>query len=278
MDIVAITICVNYSDILQHTLIQNAKFFKHWYIVSSPEDDKTALLVSTRKKEYPNLTLLLFTGFYQKGASFDKGSALKFGQTHVYKKHANENNAILILDADIYINDHFQEKIPKQIQINTLYGPKERLDYWKLDDFRHNKYPHIYTHSKEFVGFFQLYSQEPKRFYESWNDCGECDLVFRDLFENKKYLDISVRHLGNDGVHWKGRDYEYGNFNYKGDIFDKNPKFDEKCDRENCYYKKHTSNTNNGGKYCCSSCKHNKQIKHGDMCERRLYSITAITS
>jgi len=48
MDIIAITVSVNYSDILKHMIDQNSKFFKVWYIVTSPEDKETVRLIEEK--------------------------------------------------------------------------------------------------------------------------------------------------------------------------------------------------------------------------------------
>jgi hypothetical protein len=45
MDITGITVCVDYSDIIEHMLCQNAKFLKTWYIVTSPADSETIQLL-----------------------------------------------------------------------------------------------------------------------------------------------------------------------------------------------------------------------------------------
>ena len=38
MHIIAITVSVNYDDILKYIIKQNAQFFKEWVIVTSPDD------------------------------------------------------------------------------------------------------------------------------------------------------------------------------------------------------------------------------------------------
>jgi hypothetical protein len=42
-----------------------------------------------------------------------------------------------------------------------------------------------------------------------------------------------------------------------------------KCLKEGCIYKKHTHISNNGGKYCCKSCR--DEIGHGLFCEKLIY-------
>ena len=96
MDIIAISVCVNYSDILKHMLDQNSKFFKVWYIITSPKDTDTIRLIE--EKNISNIQLLLYTDFY-KNAKFNKGGAIKFAQEYINIYHKSAN--ILILDSDI---------------------------------------------------------------------------------------------------------------------------------------------------------------------------------
>ena len=108
MGVIAITICVNYDDILKNMLEQNSKFFDVWYIVTSAQDKNTQQLII--KASLKNVRMLLFDGFY-KGAKFNKGGAICFAQTYIEKNHTNP--VILILDADIYLPNDFLKKMPK---------------------------------------------------------------------------------------------------------------------------------------------------------------------
>ena len=49
MDIIAITISVNYSDILEHMLEQNSKILHKWFIVTTTADTKTITLLEKYK-------------------------------------------------------------------------------------------------------------------------------------------------------------------------------------------------------------------------------------
>ena len=199
MGIIAITICVNYDDILKHMLNQNDKFLDMWYIVTSAEDkDTQKLIINSGLK---NIKLLFFNDFY-KEAVFNKGGAIRFAQTYIEKNHTNP--VILILDADIYLPNDFLKKLPKKFEKNTLYGPIERLDYWTLEDFKSFKNPHVNKHGNDFIGCFQLYKQNSFK-YDKSNNCAECDNVFRGKFNNKINLDLSIRHLGKREVNWDGR-------------------------------------------------------------------------
>lgn len=205
MDIIAISICVNFADILKHVLYQNHSFFKLWYIVTSPEDVETIELI--KSKQLPNVELLIYNDFFL-NATFNKGGALQFAQDYIDVKNNDKLHTILVLDSDIYLPDNFLDKIPVNIQDNTLYGVRERYDFWYLNDFLHNVNGRYHDGSRKFTGFFQLYKQNSGYKYKNSNDCRDCDNNFRDLFQNKVELDLSVKHLGRHAVNWYGRKWE----------------------------------------------------------------------
>ena len=199
-EIVAITVAVNYADILKHVLNQNSTFFKKWVIVTSPDDVQTMSLINNSNKA--NIQLLIYNDFYIKGSMFNKGGALRFAQEHVYHNYKNEN--VLILDADILLPINFLKKLPLRVENNTLYGVSERLDYWSVDDFNNDINPHLHSGSKQFVGFFQLYKQSAAYKYERSVNCSKCDDKFRNMFKKKILLDLSVKHLGRPRGNWDG--------------------------------------------------------------------------
>ena len=59
--------------------------------------------------------------------------------------------------------------------------------------------------SNKFVGFFQLYKQSSIHTYKDSVNCGKCDDDFRNLFNIRYTLKLSVKHLGKEGVNWNGR-------------------------------------------------------------------------
>ena len=182
-DIVAITVAVNYADILKHVLNQNSTFFKKWIIVTSPNDVQTISLIKNSGNQ--NIQMLIFNYFHIKGCKFNKGGAVKYAQEYVYNNYKDTN--ILILDADILLPSDFLTKLPASLENNSLYGASERLDYWSVDDFNNGTNPHIHPGSKKFIGFFQLYKQNAAFKYERSINCSKCDDKFRDMFK-KKYF------------------------------------------------------------------------------------------
>jgi len=206
-EIICITVCVNYSDILKHVIDQNLKFFKKWYIVSSTDDTETHDLV--KKMNSSNLCLLIYNDFYKNNSKFNKGGAVKFAQTYVSNHHSEEEVNILILDSDIFLPDDFISTIPEKLEDDTLYGTEERLDYWTLSDYNKNENPHVHRWGSRQVGFFQLYKQCSYTYEDSYN-CSTCDMLFKNKFNTKINLkNLSVKHLGKEGVNWDGRVWDF---------------------------------------------------------------------
>ena len=202
MNIIAISICVNYSDILYYNIEQNSKFFKHQYIITSPEDVKTINLV--QEKNLNNVEILIYNNFYNNNCRFNFGGSRLFAQNYI-DLHYNDAN-ILFIDSDIYLPDNFLDKLPNVLKNDTLYGTSERLYYWSLTDYNNNINPHYYGYGNKFAGFFQLFKQSKYKYNDSHN-CSECDITFRNLFRKRIHLDLSVKHLGQEGVNWNGRDF-----------------------------------------------------------------------
>ena len=200
MDIIAITISVNYSDILQHILNQNLKFLKKWIIVTTTSDTKTIKLLEDYKDI---LDILIYDNFYTNNYKFNKGGAIKFAQDYVDLNYTDSN--ILLIDSDIYLPDNFTEYLPETLNPNTLYGVSGRYDFWSLHDFIKNINPHEYKHGNNFVGFFQLYKQNSIYKYKDSYNCAICDEIFKELFKKKIHLSMFVKHLGKDEVNWNGR-------------------------------------------------------------------------
>lgn len=202
MDIIAITICVNFDDILFHTMDQNAKIVKEWYIVTSPNDYDTINLIEMKK--LPNIKVLFYDKFFVK-AKFNKGGAVRYAQQYVHQLYPDGN--ILLLDADVMLPDTLIEHLPSVLEPDVLYGVTERIDFNTLDDFLTRTNGSVCFYGGALVGFFQLYKGSDKYLYIDSDSCCICDNDFRDSFPRKQLIQQSIPHLGVSGVNWEGRDY-----------------------------------------------------------------------
>jgi len=212
--LIAITVSTNFSDILEITLKQNLKFFDHWYIITQKNDKNTINLIQNIDK----ITILYFdfktnnsSDFKTNYSSFNKGGAINYGQKIIYEQY--NKSKILILDTDIYLPYNFDKIIEKEsFQINTLYGSLIRLDFERLSDFYKIENFGYYENSDKFCGYFQLYyfdrtiPNNINYYYGQSYHCGDCDNLFKKLFQNFKTLEINVYHLGKANIHWLGRE------------------------------------------------------------------------
>jgi len=202
MDIIGITVCVNFDDIFAHTIDQNAKLLKEWFIVTDPSDSATLFLI--KERNHPNIKVLLYDKF-RINAKFNKGGAVRFAQEHVHGLYEGGN--ILLLDADVVLPDTIMSRLPSKLEPATLYGVTERLDYHTLEEFLTRQNGKKCWYGGAFVGFFQLYLGSNKYLYKDSDSCCTCDNEFRDSFSNRSSINLSIAHLGIPQVNWEGRDY-----------------------------------------------------------------------
>jgi hypothetical protein len=202
MDIIGITVCVNFDDIFANTIDQNAKLLKEWFVVTDPEDSATLALIKGRN--LPNIKVLFYDKF-RVNAKFNKGGAVRFAQEHVHGLYEGAN--VLLLDADVVLPDDFMSYLPAKLEQHTLYGVTGRIDYHTLEDFLSRQNGNICYYGGAFVGFFQLYVGSNKYLYKDSDSCCTCDNDFRDSFSNRVHVHFSMAHLGIPQVNWEGRDY-----------------------------------------------------------------------
>lgn len=202
-DIYSITVSTRYSDLLKIIIHNNAKFFKKWYIITHPEDSATINVV--KEANLPNIELLFFD-FYE-GAKFNKGGAINYCQKYMVSQ-VGLGKTVLLLDSDIYLPDNFLDVINSiNFRDNILYGQNKRYDFSKMSDFilKKGSTRNPYYSAHKYEGFFQLFIQTEEAYYKSSFDCSKCDLEFHKWFSNKIPLPLTVYHLGQSGINWKGR-------------------------------------------------------------------------
>lgn len=207
----AVTVCVDYGDILTVTLPVNAPHFRRWMIVTSPDDTETIAFVR-RMASLGNLMLHITDEFTRDGAVFNKGRALNTGLDLL-----NPEGWFVILDADIVLPECINWP---ELQIGNLYCPRRRMlrnpRRFTWDMPWHGLPPGPEQTNGEHAGYFQLANatdpvlQAWPRYPINWRHAGGCDSFYHMKWkhENKKWLDFEVLHLGQDGVNWCGRSTE----------------------------------------------------------------------
>ena len=244
MNVIGITVCVNYGGLLKIALEINSSILKHIYVITK-EDDLETIEVC---KKYDNVEVLYhdfkvgmgWFDVHQKrfengqmnqppdsrkeywpkflenanSKAFNKGSALRIGQERGVKDFPNAFQ--LILDCDIVLS----EGLPiadDDLESDVLYTPSSRKDFLSLKDFKSMERFSFYGTPKSGWGFFQLYkpsSENARVFYDEWHSAAQNDVWFRDDIINKDFsklraLNLSVSHLGRKGESKFEQDYQF---------------------------------------------------------------------
>jgi len=201
LEIIAITVSVNYSDLLDIIIPENYKFFKKWYIITEQTDSNTLAIIN--KYNYSNIELV-FYNFKNNNKIFDKGGGIKYVQSEFIK----DNDLVILLDSDIILPHNFNEIVNTiPINLNTLYGAKGRYDYYTMEHLSNNIIDNKENNDSVFIiGYFQLYIHSSHILYSNSENCAICDLEFNHYFAKKIHIDnLYVKHLGKGGINWNGR-------------------------------------------------------------------------
>jgi hypothetical protein len=195
MDIVSLTVAVNYHGELAATCSHLVKQCDASYVITSPDDFETERIAVDA-----GATVVSYHGFHDRGAKFNKSGAIRTAQIAARSRHPGA--WILITDADILVPANLREIILSQsLNRATLYGMK-RLDYNTPEDFAAGRVSLEYPH--DFAGYFQLYRRE--MLYAAWSDtAGKCDWRFKRLFRQRVLLPGVCHHLGFKSKNWEGR-------------------------------------------------------------------------
>lgn len=203
----AITVCVDFSDLLSISLPRNAHHFGRIVVVSDFSDSATAAVVAT----IPNAILFQTNEFYLDGARFNKGRALESGLDVLGRE-----GMICILDADIIIPRHADLTCATP---GKLWTPRRRIltDISRWQEFvapgaDWDELP--LNRDEEWAGYFQLFHAgdmaiaDRQYWYEpNWTHAGGADSMFAEYWPRAKRArpPFEVLHLGEDGRNWCGR-------------------------------------------------------------------------
>jgi hypothetical protein len=200
----AITICVDYADLLRVTLPRSQKHFHSVTVVTTPGDEETIGVV----REF-GADLCITDVFYDKGADFNKFAALEYGLGLMGRE-----GWLAVIDADIY----FPLEIPEwSLDQGCLYTPRRRMFPHipqSAEEIPDNWLPYAYPMAnEEFAGYCQIFHADdamlgPPPWYETnWIWAGGPDSVFQQKWpdRNKIRPPFEVLHLGPAFQNWAGR-------------------------------------------------------------------------
>jgi hypothetical protein len=218
MRIIAITVCISFSDALS-AMLPNRAHFDEWIVVTVPDDEKTQALCENHTIRCCVATHIRpgELGFH---AAFQKSSFLNIGIRRIDDilgpLSASADDWILIIDADVMLPHDFRSRVEAlrpHLYDHYLYGIAGRrvvgarafdrmrcLEPWAL----------LTMLEQGLLGYFNLFSRRQKnRFYPSSDPkfVEHDDARFCKLFrpEERCILPITALHLGSTAKNWDGR-------------------------------------------------------------------------
>lgn len=209
MKVTAITVCVDYGDILAITLPRNRQFLDRYIVVTSKRDSETIELCRQHRVE-----CLVTEAFYERGAAFNKGAAIERAF-----EFAGRSGWFALLDADIVLPSREVVFADGAYDMDYLYVPKR---YMVPDprlvvgaDFDEVNWENNFSfrEHEEFAGYCQLFHATAPPLHSrpwyptNWKHAGGCDSEFWMKWDRRHRWrpNFTVLHLGEDGVNWAGR-------------------------------------------------------------------------
>jgi len=254
MKIEAVTVCVNYSDFLAHTLPHNKNHFNKIVIVTDTKD------IATKKVcDFYNVMCVQTDVFYENGNKINKGKGINEGL-----KHLDMDGWVVHLDADIYLPP-LTRSILENLELDnkTIYGIdrmmcpsyKDWMNFIDNPSLLHEGW--IYVHPTAFpmgvriaeykgkgwepIGFFQMWNPKGSGVFEYPKEHGavdRSDVIFAKKFPRSKrqllpeiisiHIDSEQAHMGKN---WSGRQtIKFSLDSYlKNTAIEQEPLLDDKC-------------------------------------------------
>jgi hypothetical protein len=196
----AVQVCVDYADVLAHTLTINRRFFERFIIVTAPHDIETQEICRNYDVE-----LVVSERFWQDGAFFNKAAGLNEGLRHA------ATDLVCSLDADTILPTSVLHHVACIDDRESLYGMARKI---------HLTYADYLTDTGEIratgpgytIGFFQLFWRSsaffPGAFEESYSTAAHYDIEFMAHWpaNRRKHLgDLVASHIGARQINWFGR-------------------------------------------------------------------------
>ncbi|MFZ5832412.1 MAG: glycosyltransferase family A protein [Planctomycetota bacterium] len=195
----ALTVSVEYDDLLRTTLPAMCRHFAEVLVVTSPSDVRTQVLAESH-----GARVLVTDAFYRQEARFNKGLAVEEGFDAL-----GRTGWICVIDADILLPERIGEL---DAQPGRLYQPHRRI----LENVRARIGPwERYRRHREveFAGYFQLFHADDPVLTErpwygtTWTHAGGGDSEFATRWSPADSIrfDWDVLHLGPIDTNWFGR-------------------------------------------------------------------------
>jgi hypothetical protein len=204
MKIHALTVCVDYADLLALSIDRWMATLDSLLIVTSHEDEATIELAHKHKA-----SVYRTQAFYEDGATFNKGRAMERA-----RKSMPWHDWILFFDADIVPPVDWREQLG-ELAPGNLYGPRRR-ECPDVSQMERGDLPYP-PNDCIGVGFFQLFHasdakvQADPLLETDWSHAGIYDSHFmhRWSHQERKQLPFDVLHIG-ERDNWLGRGNKTG--------------------------------------------------------------------
>ena len=224
----AISVCVDYSDFLAHTLPQNRSYFDRWVIVTAPHDRATQRLCA-----HFHVECVVTEAFYRRGDRFNKGRGINAGLSRLRKR-----DWLLHLDADIVLPPRTREFLEAaSLDPQCVYGIDRLMcrDFNAWLNYQRQPVPQfqdeVFVQLKPFpigtrvakldaggyvpIGFFQLWNARSRRltYPEHHATAARSDMLFslqwdrpqRQLLPEIVGIHLATDAAGQIGANWNGR-------------------------------------------------------------------------
>lgn len=226
MHIEAVSVCVDYSDFLRHTIEPNFSQLDDWVVVTSYDDKKTQNLC----REYGVRTVATDV-FTDRGDPFNKARGINLGLAHL-----KQREWVLHLDGDIILPRRFRHLLDRaHLDKDCLYGA-DRVNCRSYDQWQQTQSAALHQYRRHYllttpgtmslgarlvhneygycpIGYFQLWNAEvDSPIYPTNRGSAEhTDVLFAlrwPLSRRRLLPNVIVYHLETCerlGVNWQGR-------------------------------------------------------------------------
>ena len=201
----ALTVCVDYDDLLALTLPRNLQHLEEVLVVTAPQDERTKALV----EETRGARCYITDAFYRGGAQFNKGAAVE----EAFDQLGREG-WMCIIDADTLL----PQAVSWPNEVGFIYSAPRRMcreqdkavaavETYDWSGFKLGS-------DGEPAGYLQVFhARDPaiagaRPWYGlGWKGANGCDSDFSARWGRKKWrsLPFEVLHLGDDNLNWWGR-------------------------------------------------------------------------
>ncbi|MEN3334359.1 MAG: hypothetical protein V7641_3724 [Blastocatellia bacterium] len=196
----ALQVCVDYADVLAHTLKINRPLFERFIIVTAPHDIETQEIC----RDY-DIELVVTERFWHDGAFFNKAAGLNEGLRRA------STDLVCSVDADTILPPAVLHHVACISDRESLYGMARKI---------HLTYADYLTETGEIratapgytIGFCQLFWRSsaffPGEFEESYLTAAHYDIEFMAHWPASRRLHLGnlvASHIGPRQINWFGR-------------------------------------------------------------------------